>query len=434
MNPTAPPIHEMTDETTGPPRSEVEDAVIEEARRRARRRRRTYASAAAAVVVVAATAITTLDNTPPTRGTTAAGTSDTGGSPGVVDTPRDVGLAGVPWCVPDPVDPDRAERIVGAGPPVKTWCSYRPRGSDGSQPFNEHRQRWLIYHAGSTILVTDSHIYRVADGKLTNLGPQGDFKLSHDGRYLAVSRGECGEVLSIYRVATAEKLAQTTVPGLASGCATLAGLDDQGRVYLNDDSGRDQQPLDLQMYDMRNHQWHPVTGLPRVPGYAAERSTELEQLGPTSISYFTANGFAVTVDERRFNTEGGESEVRLSSVEGVVDVTGRFTWERWVSIGRGLWSPDRSLVAEQRLEGVFVRSAADTTTRVMLDLPAEQYGGPVAAGFAGATGIEWVSGHTVLVNSMVYGSVYRCEARTGSCTRIRPPGFPSFGVVESTPG
>jgi hypothetical protein len=312
---------------------------------------------------------------------------------------------------------------VGAGPPVKTWCSYSPRGSDGSLPFNARRQRWLISHAGSTLLVTSSYLYRVADGELTYLGPSGRPVLSHDGRYVAVSGGECEEALSVYRVATAEKVAQTKVPGLASGCATLGGWDDLGRVYVNDDGGYGKQPLDLQMYDTRNDRWLPVTGLPRVVGR-----------GPTGVSYFTANGFAATVDERWFKTEGGESEVLLSSIEGVVDAAGRFTRERWVPIGRGHWSADRSLVAEQRLEGVFVRRAADLTSPVRLDLPARAYGGPVAAGFPGATGIEWVSSPRVLVNSMVDGSVYSCETRTGSCARFRPPGSPSFRVVEVLPG
>ena len=47
--------------------------------------------------------------------------------------------------------------------------------------------------------------------------------------------------------------------------------------------------------------------------------------------------------------------------------------KREVPVGRGLWSPDRSLVLEQRPEGVVVLPADDLTTPVVLDLPLDGF-------------------------------------------------------------
>ena len=71
-----------------------------------------------------------------------------------------------------------------------------------------------------------------------------------------------------------------------------------------------------------------------------------EGRGPGLVTYVTADGLAVQIAEHTTAGPGSDSRP-LASVEGSVDTTGRFVPRREVPIGRGRWSPDRSMVADQ---------------------------------------------------------------------------------------
>ena len=114
----------------------------------------------------------------------------------------------------------------------------------------------------------------------------------------------------------------------------------------------------------------------------------------------------------------------LAAVEGVVDSAGRFTPQRQVPVGMGVWSPDRTYVAEGRPEGVVVRPAADLTEPVSLDLPVDQFG-------LGAWGsnIHWESSASVLVQGgHEQGQrAHRCDVRSGACKVVDHTGSMALG-------
>jgi hypothetical protein len=303
---------------------------------RRRRRRRVVVAMATCVVL----------------GTVAAGLAvglgqrDTRGAVDPVDrpSPRVVESTRVPWCVQDPNDP-AGQLIIGAGPAIRAQCS------------GWHLYFW--HHAGSTVLARGG-IYRVADGRETWLGRGGGkVVMSHDGRYAAwMETGEtnCGTVtLHVYEVATADKVATTRIPGYS--CSHVQGIDDRGRVYVTvgDETPGD---LEVQMYDVWSDSWARVVGLP-----AGADSV--------SITYVTPDGLAVSTDEQIV----GGNPLPLASVEVVIDAEGQVRRQREVPVGAGLWSPDRSLVVDQRPEGVVVRRAVDLTTQVLLDVPASAFRG-----------------------------------------------------------
>ena len=361
---------------------------------RRRRRRRVVVAMATGVVL----------------GTVAAGLAvglgqrDTRGAVDPVDRPtlRWVESTRVPWCVGE-------DLIVGAGPAVTA-----PAGCRWTAP---HQDPHLWYHGGSTLLTTPRDgVYRVADGRLTPMGtPGGGGKpaISHDGRHAAwqTSLGvSCGLVsmLEVYEVATAEEVATTRVPGIS--CSHVEGIDDRGRVYVtvgNETPG----DLEVQMYDMWSDSWTRVVGLP-----AAADSF--------SITYVTADGFAMSTDELVV----GGNPLPLASVEGVVDAEGHFVRQREVPVGRGLWSPDRSLVLEQRPEGMVVLPAADLTTPVVLDLPVDEF--RATPTFLPMVNMLWESSSSVLVNAggpPEGGPAYRCDVGTGDCSVVDHPGVPALG-------
>ena len=247
--------------------------------------------------------------------------------------------SGFPWCV---TDPSGREFVVGAGPPVRVPCQWRGEGG---------RVR-LLHHSGSTLLSLHGSIFRVRDGRLTALGDSsGDVRMSHDGRYAAwltnVANSNCGGLgLEVYEVSTASQVAVTPIDG--EHCGHVQGIDDLGRVYVS--IVRDDQPAaaDVRMYDIRQRRWSHVSGLPQTPA-----------VSHYSTTYVTADGFAVAADEHAVTTPTYGDVIALSSIEGRVDNDGRFVQPRPVPIGHGLWSPDRSLVVDQRLDGVVVRPAND---------------------------------------------------------------------------
>jgi hypothetical protein len=304
------------------------------------------------------------------------------------DVPIDQPVRGttrVPWCVPDPDDPDGADIIVGAGAPIKKWCNG------------------LWHHASATILVAGGTTYRVADGGLTPLGKgalSGAPVMSHDGRYAAWRLANCptadravDPTLYIFEVATAREVARTDVPttGFAIGpCSQsqVQGIDDLGRAYVelfDDEPGAHA----IQMYDIRTGRWHRVHGIPPGTG---------------EITYVTGDGIAVSTSP----------EVGDRSVEGLVGVDGRFVRQREVPVGRGLWSPDRTFVVDEESDGLVVRPAADLINGVALDLPVDE-----AAMKALWWHTQWESPDSVLVQGSPVGEdgdrFYRCDARSGAC-------------------
>ena len=324
-------------------------------------------------------------------------------------TLRWVETTGVPWCVTNPANPDQ-ELIVGAGAPVpaKPWCRWSGPGQD----FH------LWYHGGSTVLTTPRDgTFRVADGRLTPMSTRGGGKpaISHDGRYAAWQTDYgmyCGSVskLEVYDVTSAEEVATTRIPGVS--CSHVQGIDDRGRVYVTvgDETPRN---LEVQMYDTGSDAWTKVVGLP------AGADSD-------SITYVTADGFAVRTDER----VAGGNPLALASVEGVVDAEGRFVRQREVPVGRGLWSPDRSLVVEQRPEGMVVLPADDLTTQLGLNLPVDDFRATPTN--LPMVNVLWQSPRSVLVTRDVGPEeepVYRCDAGTGECSVVDHPGQPALGLT-----
>jgi hypothetical protein len=439
---TAPPPLDVTDPV--PP--DADDAVIRQARRRARRRRLGYAAVLAVAALVGAAMVL---GPPPTEGPPDSPPAGADGPNELVGAgaqrhvqavePAVAALfpsTGVPWCVPDPGDPGGAELIVGAGPPVRTWCSYNLMVRDLD------RRNYLFHTAGSTLLVNVREgVYRVADGRLTHLGPTGVFvtpRISHDGRYAAMAtarprphvlrNAQCGEVtLSVVEIATADEVAVTRVPNAGNTCVEVEGIDDAGRVYVTV-RGPDGPP-------------HTVSslgpfggGLPVEPLAGPYRSFDVGvpdtgtlmydmrggwvKLAPTvnghfpPIAYVTADGLAISASQ-----SGTSAYVPGVSVEGVVDDTGRFTPQRRVPVVNGVWSPDRSYVAEGLPDdGVVVRPAADLTEPVVLDLPVDQFGP--------GSNIQWESATTLLIQS---DQAYRCQVRSGACEVVDGVGWMALG-------
>ena len=348
---------------------------------RRRRRRVAMASSGLAVLLVAAVGVGV-----------AAGLRDSRTTGAPTAPPAGGASTGVPWCVPDP---SGGQRIVGEGAPIRTLC-------------HEIHEGRLWHHAGTTVLVRSGTVQRVADGRLTTLGTgDGDVSMSHDGRFAAWLN--CGvHPLEVYEVATATRTATTEVD--SASCGHLAGIDDRGRVYLTVDhlqSG----VLDVRMYDTRRRLWTRVADIPAEAG---------------GITYVTADGFAVQTEEVAVAGEDYRFSLALASVEGRVDDTGRFLPQREVPIGRGRWSPDRSLVVDQRPEGVVVHSA-DLATRVVLDLPTASF--TRTADRLPDSDFLWESPNVVLAVSAIAtdSPVYRCDVRSGNCELEDRPGWPPFG-------
>jgi hypothetical protein len=297
----------------------------------------------------------------------------------------------VPWCVPDP---GGGQRILGEGAPIRTLC-------------HEIHEGRLWHHAGTTVLVRSGTVQRVADGRVTPLGTgDGNVSMSHDGRLVAWL--SCGvHPLEVYEVATATRVATTEVD--SASCGHVAGIDDLGRVYVtvDDQTG----VLDVRMYDIRRREWSQVVGLPVDGG---------------TVTYVTADGFALQSEKVVVTAPGYGDTLPVASVEGRVDDAGRFVPQREVPIGRGRWSPDRSLVVDQQAEGVVVHSA-DLTTRVVLDLPTASF--TRTADRLPDSDFLWESPTAVLaVGDIARGSrVYRCDVRSGTCELVDRPGWPPFG-------
>ncbi|HZB67502.1 MAG TPA: hypothetical protein VE503_08800, partial [Ornithinibacter sp.] len=97
-----------------------------------------------------------------------------------------------------------------------------------------------------------------------------------------------------------------------------------------------------------------------------------------------------------------------------------------VPIGRGRWSPDRSLVVDQQPEGVVVRSA-DLARRLALDLPPDLF--QARQERLPEADLLWESPMSVLaVSGLQAGSpVYRCDVRSGSCEHLDRLGQPALG-------
>jgi DNA-directed RNA polymerase specialized sigma24 family protein len=279
-------------------------AVLAGGRRRQRRRvqRLVAAIAAVAVVVTAAAGLTW-------RGSRASGDPD--------QPAPEIARASDPvWCV---TDPDRGEMIVGVGEPVKTPCRF------GGEDWHVH----LWHHAGTTLL-TYRGLHRVDDGHLTYLAAGSEFvRMSHDGRYATWTPG-C-TTLEVYEVATGTRLAMTRTG--ATGCLHVEGIDDRGRVYMTVDHDEAVRDLDVRMYDVWASRWTRVVGLPEGAG----------RFG--FLNYVTADGIAVPAEQY---VVANSFSVGLSSIEGRVDSGGRFFGVQRVPVGRGLWSPDRTLVVEHR--------------------------------------------------------------------------------------
>jgi hypothetical protein len=322
----------------------------------------------------------------------------------------------VAWCVPDPVgneDPIVGEEfVVGAGPPVRTWCSFTPM-ADGPaycpapcSSWNAARANHLFQIGGTTILAKMTGTYLVAEGRLTRLGDSSDVGMSHNGRYLATTSGQCGGVnLQVRDVATTEEVATTRVPDLAILCARIAGVDNAGRVYLRV-YVEDQDTSVVLMYDSRTDRWTSVSGIPTVDGLLPD------------ITYVTETGVAIASDAHW--SAAGSIWVASSSLEGDVDSSGRFTPQRQVPIGQGVWSPDGSHVAEARDEGVVVRPAADLGQVVLLQLPGRARPG---------ANIQWASPTSVLVAPFddAGPSTYRCDIRSGDCKVVGRDGVMALG-------
>ena len=300
------------------------------ARRRRRRRRVLLGSSGLAALLVVLVGVGVAVGLPDVRTTVEP-----------AGPPAGVGVAAVPWCVTDMRD---SQHILGEGPP----CA----------PGATAQEECTWHHAGTTILTRDGTIFWVADGGLTPLGTgDGEVSMSHDGRLavvLSTGRSNCGVLpLTVYEVATGSEVAVTEVE---TSCGHLAGVDDRGRVYV---TVADDRPgvLDVRMFDTGSRQWTRVSDVPWRQGV---------------ITYVTADGFAVQIAEDVVSRPDFRASIPIASLEGRVDPEGRFVPRREVPIGRGRWSPDRSLVADQQPEGVVVRSA-DLTRRLGLDLPADLF-------------------------------------------------------------
>ena len=314
--------------------------------------------------------------------------------------PAGVGPTEVPWCVPDP---SGGQLILGEGTPIHTLC-------------DAIHEAHLWHHSGTTVLVRDGTVQRVADGRLTPLGTSaGNVSMSHDGRLAAwlggsVGRTNCGLLpLEVYEVATATEVASTEIETVS--CGHLAGIDDLGRVYV---TVHDEEwgVLDVRMYDTRHREWSQVAGVPTDGG---------------AVTYVTADGFAVQSEDLVVTAPGYGSTLPVASVEGRVDDAGRFVPQREVPIGRGWWSPDRSLVVDQQPEGVVVHRA-DLTTQVVLDLPTAGF--TARADRLPSSDLLWESPTTILAvaRDLPTGSlVYRCDVRTGSCQQVDRAGRPALG-------
>ena len=144
------------------------------------------------------------------------------------------------------------------------------------------------------------------------------------------------------------------------------------------------------------------------------------------ITYVTADGFAVQIAEDAISGPDYFASMPLASLEGRVDDAGRFVPLREVPIGRGRWSPDRSLVADQQPEGVVVRSA-DLARRLALDLPPDLFAARKER--LPEVDLIWESPTSVLaVSGLEAGSpVYRCDVRSGSCEQVDRLGQPALG-------
>lgn len=378
---------------------------------RARRRRVVVAAAVAVAclaVVATAVVVVRLD-----RG----GTSAPPDATPLVDrrTQGVVDATGIPWCVRDPDDAGTKRLIVGEGAPIRAWCSWRGPG---------HPDRWgfLWHHSGSTVLVRSHGVYRVAGGRLVRLGGAASSApvFSHDGRYVAWlsnQRPGCGSVvLDVYDLATATSVARTAVP--ARPCAWLDGIDDRGRVFVTGVGSDTSVPLDVWMYGIGAHAWTKVTG---IPG-----QTNGIPLYTTGITYVTADGFAAEVDGRFVGAADTRHAIALASIEGSVDARGRFAYARTTPVGRGFWSAGRSMVAEQRLEGVVVRSVGALTRTVVLDLPVDRF--RATADTLPHTNLQWVSLTSLVVSTLdrAEPQVYRCDARSGYCVQVRAAGEPAL--------
>ena len=334
----------------------------------------------------------------------AAGVRETGDADPPSGSASGVGVSTrVPWCVPDE-DRNGGQVIVGVGAPIRTVC-------------RADRSVTLWHHAGTTVLTRHGTTYRVADGRLTPLGQRyGNVVMSHDGRLaawldLSTSGTNCGVLpMEVYEVATATEVAMTQVE--AESCAHLAGIDDLGRVYV---ASAEDRPgvLDVRMFDTRTREWTRVLDVPAPSRYGV-------------ITYVTADGFAVQIAEHTTSLPYDSATRPLASLEGRVDTAGRFVPEQEVPIGRGRWSPDRSLVVDQQPEGVVVRSA-DLARRLALDLPPDLFAARQER--LPQADLLWESRTSVLaVSGLQAGSpVYRCDVRSGSCEHLDRLGQPALG-------
>lgn len=125
----------------------------------------------------------------------------------------------------------------------------------------------------------------------------------------------------------------------------------------------------------------------------------------------------------------------LASIEGRLDNEGRFVQPRPVPVGSGLWSPDRSLVVEQRLEGVAVRSATDLQVQRLLRLPVDQF--RVNQTAIPQLNLQWESPREVLVTMTGPDRdqpVYRCDVDSRACTIIDRDGTIALGNNTPQPG
>jgi RNA polymerase sigma-70 factor (sigma-E family) len=371
-----------------------------------RRRRRQAVGAWAATLAVLVTVAAGL-----VLGPRLGETRGAGNPPARPPTP--VSSTGVAWCFPDPSDP-AAQLVVGVGPAVKTVCSYTPREGDPAGPWDVHRVRYLWHQGGATILTTAvDGVWRVADGRLSRLGWASSsslvVKLSHDGRFVAWLN-DC--LLYVYEVPTAVEVTRAALPApLGADCSGLGGIDDLGRVYVTVWSPGSKDP-EVLMYDTRTGESTQVVGIPAGTGDVPSDS----DIG--LVRYVTADGFAAFRDD-------------YVSVEGTVDATGHFVRRREVPVGRGLWSPDRSLFVEQRPEGVVVHPATDLDAGVVLDVPSERLGP------AGLTIVQWVSPGSVLLSRLPSAPpAYRCDARSGACEPLHHAGVLALGNLwgDAVPG
>jgi DNA-directed RNA polymerase specialized sigma24 family protein len=381
---------------------------------RRRRRRRGRLAVAIGVVCLAATAwagqVVTL------------GSSDDAGGQG---SPRDAGahvyrplpggavVTRIPWCVPDSGAVGAEELVVGEGRPVRAWCRWH-----GLNHLAGRVHLW--HHAGSTLLVGSDGARVVVGGGLRALQSadvMGPVAFSHDGRLVAmITRAPmtCQGHLYVYDMAREGELAWTPVP--REGCGAAQGIDDLGRVYVTVDE--DQSGLVVLVYDVWTRKWTEVSGVP------SGTSVYPDAFG---ITYVTREGFAVQTAEHAISMGDGFDALALSSQEGTVEAHGRFVPGRPTPVGNGLWSPNRSLVVDQRPEGVVVHRAGDLTHRRVLDLPTARF--RARPDRLPHTNLQWLSDTALLVSSTDPGlqPVYRCHARSGHCTRVRRVGEPALG-------